>query len=387
MARSIGECVAAGVCLPGIECVISFIFSFGLSGVFVVVDTPKMANKVSETHACKIAASMQRELEDGGFQSADFIGKLANLHSTGHENRLPKVLKEFGLQADVPVTFADIGLKHPHPTLKLRDIISTLDKNDKIQHLLVGNGPAQLEAFWRMYKQINGGHEVYTAHPQHLHQCLPMMLRLDEGTSHKKRAIMILSVQVVCGKGSKRSSGHNFLGSTYLSRYLFSVLISRMYAKKPAVLHSLFDAWRSDLDDCFRNGVKIHGAAGINRIFPIMIACKGDWPALMKAGRLKRHHLTNAVSNPDGGGICHLCRAGMRNYEWNEFEADAAWLHADNPLPWNTPSPLSCIPQNPDNLPSFFAVDLFHVCHKGVVADYVASAIAPCLEFNYAFFG
>ncbi|CAE7270474.1 unnamed protein product [Symbiodinium pilosum] len=176
--------------------------------------------------------------------------------------------------------------------------------------------------------------------------------------------------------GSKRNVDHNFLGSSYLSRFLFSVLLARTYLRKKAILHNLLDAWASDLKECYENGIPVKNVPGMDKIYPVIIACKGDWPALTKAGRLCRHHLRDSRGNTDSPpGICHLCRAGQKNFRWNEFRSDARWLHADNPLPWNIPSPLSRIPQNPNDLAGFYAVDLFHVCHKVVVADYVASAI------------
>ena len=336
-------------------------------------------SKVSEKHACRLAAAMHRELEAGNpIESSEFIYRLERLHSTGHDNRLPKVFKEFGLQADVRVSYTDIGLKSAHPMLRMRDLIGAFNTAGKIHHLLAGNSPAHLQEFWMRYKRV-AGHDVFTTHKDRLHCCLPMMLHLDEGTSHKKKGLMILSAQIVCGKGSKRNVDHNFLGSSYLSRFLFSVLLARTYLRKKAILHNLLEAWASDLKECYENGIPVNNVPGMDKIYPVIIACKGDWPALTKAGRLCRHHLRDSRGNTDSPpGICHLCRAGQKNFRWNEFRSDARWLHADNPLPWNTPSPLSRIPQNPNDLAGFYAVDLFHVCHKGVVADYVASAIVPC---------
>ncbi|CAE7218530.1 unnamed protein product, partial [Symbiodinium pilosum] len=196
-----------------------------------------------------------------------------------------------------------------------------------------------------------------------------MMMHLDEGTTHKKKSLMILSAQIVCGQGSRRAPGHNFLGSTYLSRFLFSVLLGRTYARQKKVLYDLLDAWATDLTECYQDGIRINDQ---DTIWPVILSCKGDWPAVAKAGRLQRNFMRDAPSSGSPPGICHLCRAGMLGYPWNSFEANAAWLHADSPIPWTTPSPLAKIPQDSSNPASFYAVDLFHVCHKGVVADYAA---------------
>ena len=319
---------------------------------------------------------MHHELCDKDpIESSGFVSSLQRLHSTGHENRVPKVFQEYGLQADVAVSYCDIGLKHRHPFVQLRDLVGAFNKSGKIMHLLAGNGPAELQSFWAKYAKQCPGHDVYQRHSSRLHECLPMMLHLDEGTSHKKKSIMVLSVQTVCGKGSKRSPGHNFLGSTYLSRLLFSVLLGRTYVKKRTVLYALFQAWQEDLTNSFDNGIPIDGVPGMRRLYPVILAVKGDWPAITKAGRLVRHFLRDAPGSDCPSGICHLCRAGQIGYPWNSFNDAAPWLFGDAPLPWTTPSPLSNIPQDKNNLAGFYAIDLFHVCHKGVVADHVASAI------------
>ena len=311
--------------------------------------------------------------------SMGFLRELTRLHSTGHENRLPKTFEQHGLQAPVPVTYTNIGLKEAHPTLPLRSILETLNLVGKIDHLLVGNGPAELRRFWNNYRKLHPQHDAFNDHATRLHACVPMMLHLDEGTSFKKKGIMVLSVQPVCGRGSRRSNtstGINFTGSTYCTRFLYSVLLARTYARRKKFLYDLLEHWKEDLNDCYQNGIEIDGVPGLSRVWPVVINCKGDWPALTKAGRLTRHHLRDAPVNRSPPGICHLCRAGQRDYPWNEFESSARWLHSDAPLPWTVPSPLAQLPQNRDNLAAFYCIDLFHAAHKGVVGDYAASALA-----------
>ena len=340
-------------------------------------------SEVSEKHACKMASAMFKELQDPEpeIQSWNFLKELDRLHSTGHDCRLPQTLEQFKLQAKIPVTYEHIGLKSCHPTLPLRSILETFNTAGKIDNLLVGNGPAQLRSFWRNYEKLHPHHDVFNDHASHLHACVPMMLHLDEGTSHKKKGLMVLSVQPVCGKGSRKSSsssssgGINFIGSTYCTRFLYSVLLARTYSTKKKILYDLLDRWQVDLNDCYWNGIEIDGMSGLPKVYPVVINCKGDWPALTKAGRLTRHHLRDAPASSSPPGICHLCRAGQSNFPWNEFGNDASWLHADSPLPWTTPSPLARLPQDRANPAGFYCIDLFHAAHKGVVGDYAASAL------------
>ena len=71
----------------------------------------------------------------------------------------------------------------------------------------------------------------------------------------------------------------------------------------------------------------------------------------------------------------------MRDCPWYEVAATASWLRKrDNvPNPWNPqkPSGMLRIPQNP-HLASFYRIDLFHVMHKGVAADFAASSLELC---------
>ncbi|CAE7945444.1 unnamed protein product [Symbiodinium sp. KB8] len=174
--------------------------------------------------------------------------------------------------------------------------------------------------------------------------------------------IMLPIYTLVC-QCSKQSgaSGVNLLGSTFCTRFLYSVLLARTYSTKKKILYALLDHWQEDLNDCYKNGIQIDGVAGLNKVFPVVINCKGDWPALTKAGRLTRHHLRDAPTSDNPPGICHLCRAGQSGFAWNEFEADAKWLHADNPLPWTTASPLAKLPHDRGDAAAFYCIDLFHV--------------------------
>ena len=46
-------------------------------------------------------------------------------------------------------------------------------------------------------------------------------------------------------------------------------------------------------------------------------------------------------------------------------------------LPWDAPSPLTAtIPQDCTKLPMFYKVEVFHTCHKGVMADLCANSHA-----------
>lgn len=111
-----------------------------------------------------------------------------------------------------------------------------------------------------------------------------------------------------------------------------------------------------------------------------LVGFKGDWPALVKLGHLNRHHGRDAK---ESAGICHLCRAGQPGFDFNEFSFESMLAARTGDLPWDVPSPLtSVVPQDPTQLPKFYKVDIFHTCHKGVMADLCANAIVALFDLK-----
>ncbi|CAE7904262.1 unnamed protein product, partial [Symbiodinium necroappetens] len=115
---------------------------------------------------------------------------------------------------------------------------------------------------------------------------------------------------------------------------------------------------------------------------------KGDWPALTKLGNLRRHHLRVTWTSDAGAGICHYCKAGMPgNADWHNLSfRNMAAMRIDAPAPWSPPPALiRYVPHSMSQAPYFFRIDLFHLMHKGVLADVAANAIVSC--FDYGLFG
>ena len=331
-----------------------------------------------------MAAAFFEEMEATGSEvaSSSFLKAAAALHRTGHEYRLPSLFLKYGFQADIKVTYENIGLKTLHPMLKLSDTAKCLAKEGKFEGtLLMGHDQQDLREFWNRFAEAEPefAKDILEHHEHHTGNLIPLYLHTDEGATLKKKSILVLQAQCVLGYGSKRTGpGLNFSGNTFVTRLLFSVLLGRLYTKSKSVLYALLDVWSKDLSKLFHDGVHVFAFGKAQTFWFVCLGMKGDWPALVKSGRLTRHHLREAPASPNPPGICHLCRAGQNGFPWHSFGDSAAWLASmgvNNPLPWRQPSPLAKIPQGPD-LASFYKVDLFHTCHKGVVADFVASTVA-----------
>ena len=135
-----------------------------------------------------------------------------------------------------------------------------------------------------------------------------------------KKTLMVLQTQPLLGRGSRKrkadsmTHGLNFVGNSLQTRFLFSVMLGRMYSGKKHKNKPLLALVRHlslQLRDLFYHGCRVKIDGKVQHIYVIALALKGDWPALSKLGRLSRHHGRNPKSKEKGAGICHLCRGGM----------------------------------------------------------------------------
>ena len=308
----------------------------------------------------------------------------SRLSQTGHENRLSNQLAAYGLTANIPISYVDIGLKVKHPVHQLKDLVQTLDTRGKLDMLLMGNTGASLEQFWGEFRKHQPDHPIYDLHRGREGQCLPMMLHFDEGSTLKKRQIMIVQLQPLLGRGTRKRKGSlevpgcNFLGNSLTTRFLYSVMLARLYGGKfkNKPLQRLVDHLAADLARCFREGVEVSTRGGTERLFLVPLGCKGDWPALVKVGSLTRHFGRKAAKNSKG--ICHLCKADQEGHKsWHILGYNHMQnMRAGVPLPWaREPSIVAAVPLTDADKAQFFKIDPFHTLHKGVMGDLAANAI------------
>ena len=210
----------------------------------------------------------------------------------------------------------------------------------------------------------------------------------------EKKGVMILQVQPCMGHGtSKRKAeegvpGINFLGKSIVTRFLYSVMLTRFYSGKilkNKPLLKLIEHMALDLKSAFYDGIKIQNCGNPQVIYLVPIAMKGDWPALVKCGQLVRHHLRDVTgkgaSKGSGAGICHLCLGGQENNDWFDISYNnMTKMRVNAPLPWKAESPLvKHLPLGEPYKHLFFRIDVFHTLHKGVFGDIAANSIDLCL--------
>lgn len=142
------------------------------------------------------------------------------LANTGHENRLTDSLAQYGLSANIPMSYVDVGLRSGHPILSIKDFVQTLNVNDKLDLLLMGHRATTFKEFWTKWKKLQPDHPIFTYHRNRQGQCAPISVHFDEGTTLKKKNIMIIQTQALLGKGTRKRKGVdtvpvcNFMGNT-----------------------------------------------------------------------------------------------------------------------------------------------------------------------------
>ena len=343
---------------------------------------------MSEAEACSIARAFWDEFSphlSANPPSSTLVQLAARLSRTGHENRFANSLSDFGLAADIPLTYVDCGLKETHPVLSIKDVLRCLNASGKMDILLQGNLSSQFSEFWKKWKLLQPEHPVYTVHAGHEGQCVPVSIHCDEGTTLKKKSLMIIQLQATMGRGTrKRKSTHeepgcNMIGNSIVTRILWSVMLGRVYGgkRKNKPLLKLMSHLTTELGGAFYQGIDLDGHP-LGKVYLVPISMKGDWPALVKIGSLNRHFGRLVTAEKGGYGICHLCKADQPGHEnWHDLTFSTMQsMHDNAPLPWKTePALVSAVPLKDSYKAEFFRIDIFHTLHKGFMGDIAANAV------------
>lgn len=279
-----------------------------------------------------------------------------------------------------------------------------------LQHTLCGlsepDGPrcqALWGEFWARFQRVRPSHPIFERHDLDLSRTCALLLHGDEGRSQKKAPILCISTHSFMGFGlatSRMGERDGFMAMklnyeepTWTTRFLLGVLPKSFYGDDSDAegegddvgatdaVQDLLGAIAADLQELYINGVAdLHG----DRHHFIVLHCMGDWPWLVKAGCLTRSFYNGAKrasSKTDPKGICHLCRADMVGYPWEDWRTEEpVWMQSINTLsPFSEQPALLKIAHDMTDEPSFFCYDLFHAWHIGAAKGFLASLIV-----NYA---
>ncbi|CAE7751424.1 unnamed protein product [Symbiodinium sp. CCMP2592] len=298
----------------------------------------------------------------------------------------------------MPLTTKKLCGDRDHQVISPVDYVRELAANNKLENLTGGEPlKSTLRAFWERFQYLRPDHPAL-AHGVEACACsVPILLFGDEGRALKKRAAMVLGWEPMLGFGCmthctddpESHHGHklNFDGSTYKTRMLYTIMHKKTYGSKKSgnkYLMSLVDCWASDHAEAMQGVVVQHGPETI-RVHLIPVGIKCDWPALVKLGQIKRSFYCDAV--PHGKGICHLCMANTAacpDYSgdgWKETMQHSEAFTA----PWDAvPALVSQLCPGLDEWQqaAFYRLDLFHICHKGVMAELAGSGLVTLLDMR-----
>ena len=342
--------------------------------------------KVSENEACSIASAIWAEVSclepqkgEPSWESAHFVRDAARLHETGHGCQLVNLFAKYSLSANIPIANVDIGARGQHPVLRPRDFVTGLSSHEKLKLLFCNHDGKDYADFWAHWRLIQPEHPVFESHRRKLSSCIPIFCFGDEGTSQKKKPLMVLQWQPILGWGSSRADDVNMLGVSVTTRFLYSVLQGKEYSgksKKNEPLHRLIDHLAKDLRTCYDKPIPIEGVSWTKQVHLICLGFKGDLQGLIKVGKLSRNFMRDTATG-NGPGICHLCRAGQEGMPWHNTEYCAMKaMKKDVPPPWKEePSLVAQLPHSPSHKAQFFCVDLFHTLLKGVFGDIAANCV------------
>ena len=168
------------------------------------------------------------------------------------------------------VSSATVGGRRNYPWIKPSDFIRALAETNDLGRLLAGkttllDATGLLEEFWSRYQQVFPQHELFGPKGKHLPRgrCLPLYIHGDEGTTYKKSAVLLLSIQSPMGYGSRRRSTEvaltdfekdlskagipvNFLKTGLQTRFLCGVAPKEIFGSNSSIVQVL-----SRFSNCF----------------------------------------------------------------------------------------------------------------------------------------
>ena len=327
------------------------------------------------------------------------LKKAANGSLDHAERDLLKTFESLGMTIDVDISLYRFGLVHIahikvyawfRYLLKFRSslLFGGFEKSQAESQLA-------MKCFWENLRGTMPDHSVYRTHGDRLQNCLPYYLFMDEGVGLRKSGVLVISLQPVLGCSTARlfsekacscdlseaellevmtqSQSHNSAGSTYNSRFLYSILPKKVH-KKNGNLDKLMDKLAQECIDA-QNGIQIRSQT----YYPICLGVKGDAPQLIALG-----HFTRGFSRMGHHkGCCWECQAGEAGFPFEDTGFSPAWSSTLYSVrPYTNPSPLLRIPgrANPEQ---FFNRDAFHTFKQNIGCTFLSSSVVFLCEQGY----
>ena len=352
------------------------------------------------------------------------------------ERHTHKLLRVFGLSLKVTISWLELNIQGEYiriPYLKPSNYLRRLLLS--YPSVVWGAGsidPKQrCRTFWKAYYAGHPSHVAFTEFDfNNLQRLLPIQLHGDEGTGSKKQPVSILNWQTVWGlegKCNRELSSQTFgscptcpcasrigaccdmpsawvqpsdtsmqldaadclelqrqvpttAGHSFLQRHLIAVIPTHLVSKGPEVLDAVLKACSEDLENLFRQGLRI----GATHYWASLVGCKGDAKWHASTARLVRSYqnLSDVTQRP----ICVECLAGHVDYPFEDTGSCPAWTHTlYESEPWDPENigRFESIPYDPTMRARKYKRDLLHVFRIGLARDICGSCITMlCRHFK-----
>ena len=248
--------------------------------------------------------------------------------------------------------------------------------------------------FWTRYRTIYPHFQLFSMENIDLSRTAAFLIHGDEGRTLKRHGIMITSIQSALGYGYdvKRLDGAggrshlkvNYVGHSYLHRFVCSAIPKSVYDGDPEIFHDAMEQFALSLKSLLVDGFTDPTSGEHFRI--AVIACKGDAPYLAKMGRLYRSYNTLVKRGDERSapkGICHRCLAGTTGFPAEEINTTSPkWLDTQGlRVPWMVvPAVIKHLVHDDLDPSGYFQSDIWHIVHLGIGRSWVASVINIALE-------
>lgn len=204
---------------------------------------------------------------------------------------------------------------------------------------------------------------------------------------------MVISTQAAFGRGTRKQFlkkktktggririGVNYLGHSYQTRLLFTGMPKRIYTPNEKVFNEVLEEYADQFEKMIAEGGFI--ASDGTQMFLINLGLCADWPALIKAGKLKRHFNLVQKFVPkkgnihEGKGICHICLGGKFPIKWESTAMDAEWVGTiGEEEAWTEPGALARVAKYGQSW-KYLKFDCWHNGALGVLNVHVASTVS-----------
>ena len=159
-------------------------------------------------------------------------------HRSCKEEGVSEVFAKYGMTYNVKISTSKVGEIDDFPWLRPSDFLKHMAFTRQTHRLLGGKSLEEakplLKLFWSRYREAFPKHALFQDPKAHcLERCLPILVHGDEGTTFKKKAVLIVGFQSPIGYGTRHSPNQhptsevsdvgiplNFLKTALQSRFL-----------------------------------------------------------------------------------------------------------------------------------------------------------------------